>query len=328
MLDMFGILSQVNEQLSAESELNSFLKVAVSLVREITGFGRVMIYQFDEAWNGQVVCELVDWQQTHDLYRGLHFPASDIPKQARDLYLINKVRLLYDRDQPSARMVCREQEDLHTPVDMTHAVLRAMSPIHIKYLANMGVRASMSISITAFDQLWGLIALHTYGEHGKRVSFAERQLSRLIGGSISRNIERLSYTRRLGARKLINTLPTDQNPSGYIISNAEDLLKLFDADFGVIAIGSEAKILGPLSASQEVLGEWLKGTRAMSQNLIVNTFRQAALSTYASKNSKESSSRRTSALISQTWCFLVASKSSLACCLSLCPTLVSISLLF
>ncbi|CEH19422.1 phytochrome-like protein [Ceraceosorus bombacis] len=254
MLDMFGILSQVNEQLSAESELNSFLKVAVSLVREVTGFGRVMIYQFDEAWNGQVVCELVDWSETHDLYRGLHFPASDIPKQARDLYMINKVRLLYDRDQPSARMVCREQEDLHTPVDMTHAVLRAMSPIHIKYLANMGVRASMSISITAFDQLWGLIALHTYGEYGKRVSFPERQLSRLIGASISRNIERLSYTRRLGARKLINTLPTDQNPSGYIISNAEDLLKLFDADFGVIAIGSEAKILGPLSASQEVLG--------------------------------------------------------------------------
>jgi light-regulated signal transduction histidine kinase (bacteriophytochrome) len=254
MLDMFGVLSQVNEQLSAQSDLNGFLKVVVSIIREVTGFGRVMVYQFDEAWNGQVVCELVDWQETHDLYRGLHFPATDIPKQARDLYLINKVRLLYDRDQPSARMVCRTQEDLAHPVDMTHSFLRAMSPIHIKYLANMGVRASMSISIVAFDQLWGLIALHTYGSHGKRVAFPMRQLCRLIGESVSRNIERLSYTRRLSARKLINTLPTDQNPSGYIISNAEDLLKLFDADFGVIAIGNEAKILGPLSASQEVLG--------------------------------------------------------------------------
>ena len=269
-LDMFGILSQVNEQLTAQSDLTGFLKVAVSLIREITGFSRVMIYQFDEQWNGQVVCELVDWSDTHDLYRGLHFPATDIPKQARDLYMINKVRLLYDRDQPSARMVCREMEDLRTPVNMTHSFLRAMSPIHIKYLANMGVRASMSISIVAFDQLWGLIALHTYGSHGKRVSFPMRQLCRLIGESVSRNIERLSYTRRLSARRLINTLPTDRNPSGYIISNAEDLLSLFDADFGVIAIGHEAKILGPLSASQEVL--------AVTEYLRIKKFQQVLMS--------------------------------------------------
>lgn len=269
-LDMFGILSQVNEQLTAQSDLQGFLKVAVSVIREITGFSRVMIYQFDERWNGQVVCELVDWNDTHDLYRGLHFPASDIPKQARDLYLINKIRLLYDRDQSSARMVCREVDDLKTPVNMTHGFLRAMSPIHVKYLANMGVRASMSISITAFDQLWGLIALHTYGSRGKRVSFPMRQLCRLIGESVSRNIERLSYTRRLSARKLINTLPTDQNPSGYIISSAEDLLTLFDADFGVIAIGNEAKILGPLNASQEVL--------AVTEYLRIKKFQQVTTS--------------------------------------------------
>lgn len=270
MLDMFGILSQVNEQLTAQNELQGFLKVAVSVIREITGFSRVMIYQFDERWNGQVVCELVDWDDTHDLYRGLHFPATDIPKQARDLYMINKVRLLYDRDQSSARMVCKDVDELNSPVDMTHSFLRAMSPIHVKYLANMGVRASMSISITAFDQLWGLIALHTYGSKGKRVSFPMRQLCRLIGESVSRNIERLSYTRRLSARKLINTLPTDKNPSGYIISNAEDLLTLFDADFGVIAIGNEAKILGPLSASQEVL--------AVTEYLRIKKFQQVVTS--------------------------------------------------
>ena len=253
MLDMFGILSQVNEQFTAQADLDSFLKVVVGIVRDITTFSRVMVYQFDEAWNGQVVCELVDWADSHDLYRGLHFPATDIPAQARALYKINKVRLLYDRDQPTARMVCRNKKETRHPIDMTHSYLRAMSPIHIKYLENMGVRSTMSISIIAFGQLWGLISLHNYGNRGKRVSFPVRQLSRLIGDSVSRNIERLSYTRRLSSRKLINTLPTDANPSGYIISNAEDLLTLFDADFGVIAIGNEAKILGPLTASQEVL---------------------------------------------------------------------------
>lgn len=253
MLDMFGILNQVNEQLTAQEDLQSFLKVVVSIVRDLTDFSRVMIYQFDEHWNGQVVCELVNIRDTHDLYRGLNFPATDIPKQARDLYRINKVRLLYDRDLPSARMVCREQSDLDSPVDMTHSFLRAMSPIHVKYLANMGVRASMSCSIMAFNQLWGLIALHTYGDHGQRVAFPMRQLLRLVSDSVSRNIERLSYTRRLQSRKLINTLPSSGAPSGYILTKAEDLLELFDADFGVIAIGSECKLLGSMTASQEVL---------------------------------------------------------------------------
>src|ERR1700759_5213290 len=79
---------------------------------------------------------------TKDLYKGLNFPASDIPKQARDLYKINKVRLLYDRDQETARLVCRTLQDMETPLDLTHAYLRAMSPIHLKYLANMAVRSS------------------------------------------------------------------------------------------------------------------------------------------------------------------------------------------
>jgi light-regulated signal transduction histidine kinase (bacteriophytochrome) len=109
-----------------------------------------MVYQFDSGWNGMVVAELVDPNVTIDLYKGLHFPASDIPAQARELYKINKVRLLYDRDQVTSRLVCRTVEDLATPLDMTHAYLRAMSPIHLKYLANMKVRSSYSVSINAF----------------------------------------------------------------------------------------------------------------------------------------------------------------------------------
>lgn len=111
----------------------------------------------------------------------------------------------------------------------------------------------MSISILSFGQLWGLISCHTYGRYGQRVSFPARQLCRIIGDSVSRNIERLSYAQRLQSRKLINTIPTNSNPGGYIIAKAEDLLGLFDAEFGVISIGDEAKLLGSLENSQEVL---------------------------------------------------------------------------
>lgn len=252
-MEVFNIMSQVQEQLASATTLDAFLKTLVGVVKELTGFHRVMVYQFDQAWNGRVVTELVDPRATKDLYKGLNFPASDIPKQARDLYKINKVRLLYDRDQETARLVCRTIEDLENPLDLTFAYLRAMSPIHIKYLTNMAVRASMSISINAFSELWGLIACHSYGSRGMRVSFPIRKMCRLVGDSASRNIERLSYASRLQARKLINTVPTESNPSGYIIASSDDLLKLFDADSGLLSIRDETKILGRLEQTQEAL---------------------------------------------------------------------------
>lgn len=252
-MQVFDIMGQVQEQLASAPNLEKFLKILVGIVKELTGFHRVMIYQFDSTFNGKVVTELVDPVQTRDLYKGLHFPASDIPKQARELYKLNKVRLLYDRELETARMVCRSVEDLQVPLDMTHAHLRAMSPIHLKYLAHMAVRSSMSISINAFGQLWGLIACHSYGNQGMRVSFPIRKMCRLVGDTASRNIERLSYASRLQARKLINTAPTDKNPSGYIIASSDDLLKLFDADFGMLSIRGETKILGKIEQTQEVL---------------------------------------------------------------------------
>ena len=252
-MEVFNVLSQIQEQLAGAPNLETFLKVLVGVVKELTGFHRVMIYQFDQSWNGKVVTELVDTRATKDLYKGLHFPASDIPKQARDLYRINKLRLLYDRDLYTARLVCRSVENLETPLDLTHSYLRAMSPIHLKYLANMAVRSSMSISINAFGELWGLIACHSYGSKGRRVSFPIRKMCRLIGDTASHNIERLSFASRLQARKLINTIPTKNNPSGYIIASSEDLLQLFDSDVGVLAIKDETKILGQVDEMQELL---------------------------------------------------------------------------
>ncbi|EGO23709.1 Fph type histidine kinase [Serpula lacrymans var. lacrymans S7.9] len=284
MMDIFAVMAQINEQLGAAQDLDSCLKVVVGVIKDLTQFHRVLVYQFDEVWNGQVTAELVDWSQTHDLYKGLHFPASDIPAQARDLYAINTVRMLYNRSQPTARIVVRNAADLESPLNMTHCYLRAMSPIHIKYLENMGVRASMSVSIMAFGVLWGLVSCHSYGAHGMRVSFPVRQMLRLLSQSISRNIERLSYARRLHTRKLINTMASDNHPTGYIVSNADDLLSLFDADYGILVIGEGAKILGPNLHGQEILvmAEYLRlkqfNTIQVSQ-AVVKDFPDLQLST-------------------------------------------------
>lgn len=141
-----------------------------------------------------------------------------------------------------------------------------MSPIHLKYLENMGVRASMSISITINGNLWGLISCHSYGNHGMRVTFPLRTMCMIIGESASRNVERLTDTSKLQARKLINTVPTGQVPSGYIIASSDDLVKLFHADFGILSINNETKLLGKMIATQEALAllEYLRIKRFKS----------------------------------------------------------------
>ncbi|WWD05979.1 hypothetical protein V865_004064 [Kwoniella europaea PYCC6329] len=262
-MDVFAVLGQINDQLGSAPDMETFLKITVGVIQDLCRFHRVLIYQFDESMNGQVVSELVEWGKTTDLYKGLMFPAADIPAQARELYKINKVRLLYDRSQTTARMVLRSKEDLDTPLDMTHCYLRAMSPIHIKYLSNMHVRSSMSVSIMAFGQLWGLIACHSYGHHGMRVSFPVRQMMRILSDSISRNIERLSYAQRLHTRKLISTIPTQSHPTGYIVSNADDLLQIFDAESGLLVIGDGCKLLGQNEQGQAMLAiaEYLRVMR-------------------------------------------------------------------
>lgn len=85
MMDVFAVMAQINEQLGAAPDLDAFLKVVVGVIKDLSRFHRVLVYQFDEAWNGQVVAELLDYSKTQELYRGLHFPASDIPQQVSKL---------------------------------------------------------------------------------------------------------------------------------------------------------------------------------------------------------------------------------------------------
>jgi light-regulated signal transduction histidine kinase (bacteriophytochrome) len=120
-----SIMAQIQQELSACQDFEELLDTAASVVQQLTGFHRVMVYRFDKSYNGQVVAETIIPEATSDLYKGLHFPASDIPPQARKLYQVNKVRLLFDRNMPTARLVCRTAEDMATPLDLTHAYLRA-----------------------------------------------------------------------------------------------------------------------------------------------------------------------------------------------------------
>ena len=136
----------------------------VNEIADLTGFDRVMVYRFDEDWNGEVIAE----RRRPDLnpFVGLHYPATDIPAQARRLYTVNWIRLIADISYTPVPIVPVLDPATGSPLDLSHSTLRSVSPIHVEYLSNMGVTASMSVSLVVDGELWGLVACHHYsGPH-------------------------------------------------------------------------------------------------------------------------------------------------------------------
>ncbi|WP_028637914.1 SpoIIE family protein phosphatase [Nocardioides sp. URHA0032] len=147
-------------------------------VREITAFDRVMVYRFDPEWNGEVIAE----ERRADLnpFLGLHYPSTDIPAQARRLYTVNWTRLIADTGYEPVPLHPVFDPGTGAPLDLSFATLRSVSPIHLEYLSNMGVTASMSVSIVVEDRLWGLVACHHYsGPH--RPSHDARAAAEFLG---------------------------------------------------------------------------------------------------------------------------------------------------
>ncbi|KAM0790365.1 hypothetical protein ACM66B_003248 [Microbotryomycetes sp. NB124-2] len=272
-INMVQLVFQIEEQLRKAKGLETFLSVTAGIFKELTGFDRAMVMQFDEAWHARVVAEQVDRVRTRDLYLDLTFPASDVASAS---FATTKLNILYNRDSERIPMVARTRDEAQKPVDMTRCMLRALPKERTDYLERMGVRATMTISLFAFGKLWGIVQLTSHGLVGHRVSVPIRNLCSYLGESLSRTIERLSYERRLQARRIINTSASTENPSGTFITSGDELLTLFGADFGCLSVGEEAKILGDVSNAQELLAvlEYLRAqaftTIQMTQEIAVD----------------------------------------------------------
>lgn len=171
-------------RLQATESFDKFTREAARQVRALTGFDRVMIYKFDADASGKVIAEAAGSGITSFL--GLQFPASDIPKQARALYERNWLRLITDVDEPGIAIVPALNPEGRS-LDLSLSMLRAVSPIHLEYLRNMGVQASMSISILRQGKLWGLIACHHMTP--RQVGFERRSAAELFAQMFSLLIE-------------------------------------------------------------------------------------------------------------------------------------------
>lgn len=168
--------------------------------RHIIGYDRVMVYRFDADYNGEVIAE----SKINELesFLGLHYPHTDIPPQARELYRKNLIRVIGDIDYkpvPIYALGSKTNKDL----DLTYSILRSVSPIHVQYLHNMGVRASTSISLIHEGRLWGLIACHHY--HGPRpINSHGRIAARLQGHFMASQIGVRQIAEEYETSKLVN----------------------------------------------------------------------------------------------------------------------------
>jgi light-regulated signal transduction histidine kinase (bacteriophytochrome) len=174
------------QHLQRATDVQSLLDLAVAVTRQLTGFDRVLAYRFQPDEHGVVVSE--SREERLEPFLGLHFPASDIPSQARALYREQWLRAIPDSHAEAVDLVAAARADPPAGLDLSGAVLRAVSPVHLEYLRNMGVRASLSVSLIVDRRLWGLIACHHYG--GPRlVPYRARAACEVVGLTTSLTLE-------------------------------------------------------------------------------------------------------------------------------------------
>ncbi|SHN49742.1 Bacteriophytochrome (light-regulated signal transduction histidine kinase) [Geodermatophilus obscurus] len=254
--------------LNRATSLPELHDITAQAVRELTGFDRVMVYRYDADYNGEVVAEA---RAAHlNTFLGLHYPASDIPAQARALYEKNWIRLISDVDYRPVPLRPVLVPSTGAPLDLTFSTLRSVSPIHVEYLQNMGVRASMSISLLRNDRLWGLIACHHYsGPHAP--PYATRAAAEFLGSTLSLRLvdraEEDEVHRALQVRSMLAWLATatrdEDRPLADTLLGSPSLLDLLPADGVVVHLQGHRGSRGvPLSAGvAEAIAAWAAARR-------------------------------------------------------------------
>ncbi|KIW69483.1 hypothetical protein PV04_05358 [Phialophora macrospora] len=251
--EVLSIISQIQQRFSAAIVVQDLLDTLVGVMQELTKFDRCMVYQFDQSFNALVVAERVHPRVGSEVYNGLHFPAVDMLRQGGDDYGINSIPMLFDRQQKPVRLLGRTTADLTTPLDLTYAYLRTMSPAHIEYLEDMGVRSTMTVSLRQQGEPWGLICCHSHGLATTRIPFPIRALCYWVSQCASNCLGRLLDVPMVQARKLQNSLHMDKTPDAFINASSEELLRLFQADSGFLVVKGEAKTIGRLASYQEAI---------------------------------------------------------------------------
>ena len=253
-------------RLEVAESLTGVAQAVASEMRDVTGFDRVWVYRFHPDWHGEIIGE--SKRDDIESWLGMHYPASDIPAQARALFLRNWVRVIPDLKFTPSPLVPRDNPHDGQPLDLSGSLLRSVSPIHVQYLQNMGVTASLVISLIHRGTLWGLISGHHYSGP-KRVSYSVRSLCEFLAQALSLQIgtsDRLEQREyelhvRMTQSQLLERLADDVPMEESLATNGALLLRAVGADGAAIVRHGETTIIGATPPSDEIaaIATWFRG---------------------------------------------------------------------
>ena len=261
--DLPALNLTLGQLLGADSLLDC-CRVAVEQVRALTGFDRVAVYRFADDGSGEVIAEVV----RPDLppWVGLHYPVTDVPQQARAMYLKNWLRFIPNATYAPVPLVPALTPGVGRPPDMTYAVLRSVSPVHLEYLRNMGTVATLTISLVQDGRLWGMITCHH--QTPRLISYELRDLCQFLGKTLSallttkeRQDEEAYYQRvRRSQTRLFRQVSTHGNFVEELNRFSPTLLDVFECGGAAICFEGQTIALGqtPPPADLSRLVEWLR----------------------------------------------------------------------
>ncbi|HTW27035.1 MAG TPA: GAF domain-containing protein [Acetobacteraceae bacterium] len=261
--DLSGLLDRALHHVLASASLRSLCDEAARFFREVTGYDRVMAYRFDEEGHGEVFAE--DRAPHLEPYLGNHYPASDIPQIARRLYVRNRIRVLVDVDYVPVPVQPRLSPLTGRELDMSLCFLRSISPLHLQYLKNMGVAATMVASLVVGGRLWGLIACHHYAP--RLVPFEVRAVAEVLAEAVAIRIAALESfaqaqaeiaVRRLEQR-MVEAVARKGDWRAALFDGSEALLQPLGATGAALLFEDETLTVGEVPGTPELraIGAWL-----------------------------------------------------------------------
>jgi two-component system, chemotaxis family, sensor kinase Cph1 len=232
-LELYNTIMHIMKHLQKAANLRELCQIGCEEIHKLSSLDHVMIYQFDEKWNGTVIAEAK--RDGIESYLGLRFPASDIPAQARQLYLKNWLRVIANVHYQPAALVPVLNPVTGAALDMSHCALRSVSPLHIEYMKNMAVSATMTLSLISGEALWGLLVCHhqtpTYLSHATRYAceLVGQILSSFISGKEEHDHFMYEWKIRTIQGSLLGYLPKEENFVEGLIKYGANMLELVNA---------------------------------------------------------------------------------------------------
>ncbi|MBQ0930312.1 GAF domain-containing protein [Ideonella alba] len=260
---LMTLVAQTVQRIGEAASLGVLADATARGVRELIGYDRVMVYKFDPEGHGEIIAESRDPRLQSLL--GHHYPATDIPQRARELYLRNRVRVLVDVHYQPQLLVREDGQPVGDQLDMSMSYLRSMSPLHLQYLKNMGVTATLVVSLVHEERLWGLIAAHH--DAPRNVRYAVRAACDLIGEVVSTRIAAIEnyahaqvavLVRRLEQR-LVEATSTEGDWRQALFRNPATLLQPLNATGAVLFAENELLTTGEVPSTPELraLRDWV-----------------------------------------------------------------------